>query len=60
MIDGQPPQAVLQYRGKNFDASAVETFLYDWWEASGFFTPGPETPGGHGGEMLWRRTPRGN
>jgi valyl-tRNA synthetase len=41
----KPPQAVLQYRGKNFDASAVETFLYDWWESSGFFTPGPETPG---------------
>jgi valyl-tRNA synthetase len=39
------PQAVLQYRGKNFDASAVETFLYDWWESSGFFTPGPERPG---------------
>jgi valyl-tRNA synthetase len=39
------PEAVLQYRGKNFDASAVETFLYDWWEASGFFTPGPEQPG---------------
>ncbi|HEY8806640.1 MAG TPA: valine--tRNA ligase [Candidatus Limnocylindria bacterium] len=41
----KPPQAVLQYRGKNFDASAVETFLYDWWDASGFFTPGPERPG---------------
>src|SRR5437868_10890049 len=39
------PQSVLQYRGKNFDASAVETFLYDWWESSGFFTPGPERPG---------------
>ncbi|MDP9319662.1 MAG: valine--tRNA ligase [Chloroflexota bacterium] len=39
------PQAVLQYRGKNFDPSAVETFLYDWWESSGFFTPGPERPG---------------
>src|SRR5256885_6331294 len=39
------PQAVLQYRGKNFDASAVETFLYDWWESSGFFVPGPERPG---------------
>src|SRR5258708_38167817 len=39
------PQSVLQYRGKNFDASAVETFLYDWWEASGFFTPPPEQPG---------------
>jgi valyl-tRNA synthetase len=39
------PQAVLQYRGKNFDPSAVETFLYDWWEASGFFTPRPERPG---------------
>ena len=45
MIDGRPPQAVLQYRGKNFDPSAVETFLYDWWEASGFFTPDAETPG---------------
>jgi valyl-tRNA synthetase len=41
----KPPQAVLQYRGKNFDASAVETFLYDWWESSGFFTPGPRRPG---------------
>src|SRR2546421_13060330 len=39
------PQAVLQYRGKNFDPSAVETFLYDWWEASGFFTPPEERPG---------------
>src|SRR5438552_6755276 len=39
------PQAVLQYRGKNFDASAVETFLYDWWESSGFFTPPPAQPG---------------
>src|SRR5258708_36004187 len=39
------PQSVLQYRGKNFDASAVETFLYDWWKASGFFTPPPEQPG---------------
>jgi valyl-tRNA synthetase len=39
------PQAVLQYRGKNFDPSAVETFLYEWWESSGFFTPGPEQPG---------------
>ena len=33
------PQAVTQYRGKNFDARAIETFLYDWWETSGFFTP---------------------
>ena len=41
----EPPQAVLQYRGKNFDASAVETFLYDWWESSGFFTPPPARPG---------------
>jgi valyl-tRNA synthetase len=41
----RPPQSVLQFRGKNFDASAVETFLYDWWESSGFFTPGPEQPG---------------
>ena len=39
------PQAVLRYRGKNFDPSAVETFLYDWWESSGFFTPGPAQPG---------------
>ena len=39
------PQSVLQYRGKNFDPSAVETFLYDWWEASGFFTPPAEQPG---------------
>src|SRR5712692_5685047 len=39
------PQAVLQYRGKNFDASAVETFLYDWWESSGFFTPPAAQPG---------------
>ncbi|MDQ6857441.1 MAG: valine--tRNA ligase [Chloroflexota bacterium] len=45
MTDTKAPQAVLQYRGKNFDASAVETFLYDWWEGSGFFTPGPKTPG---------------
>ncbi|MHB8630787.1 MAG: valine--tRNA ligase, partial [Candidatus Limnocylindria bacterium] len=36
---------MIQYRGKNFDAGAVETFLYDWWEASGFFTPGPARPG---------------
>ena len=36
------PQAVTRYRGKNFDARAIETFLYDWWEASGFFTPPPE------------------
>ena len=39
------PQAVLEYRGKNFDPSAVETFLYDWWDASGFFTPPAERPG---------------
>ena len=39
------PHAVLQYRGKNFDPSAVETFLYDWWESSGFFTPPPPQPG---------------
>ena len=39
------PEAVLRYRGKNFDASAVETFLYDWWDSSGFFTPGPKQPG---------------
>ena len=36
------PQAVLRYRGKNFDARAIETFLYDWWESSGFFTPPQE------------------
>src|SRR5260221_12824608 len=45
MTQTKPPQAVLQYRGKNFDASAVETFLYDWWESSGFFTPPPAQPG---------------
>ncbi|HEY8730465.1 MAG TPA: valine--tRNA ligase [Candidatus Limnocylindria bacterium] len=39
------PEAVLRYRGKNFDPSAVETFLYDWWDASGFFTPGPAQDG---------------
>ena len=39
------PEAVLQYRGKNFDASAVEAFLYEWWESSGFFTPGPKQSG---------------
>ena len=39
------PNAVTAYRGKNFQPSAVETFLYDWWDASGFFTPGPERPG---------------
>ncbi|HEV2250073.1 MAG TPA: valine--tRNA ligase [Candidatus Limnocylindria bacterium] len=39
------PEAVLRYSGKSFDPSAVETFLYDWWESSGFFTPGPATPG---------------
>ena len=39
------PQSVLAYRGKNFDASAVETFLYDWWDASGFFTPPAARPG---------------
>jgi valyl-tRNA synthetase len=44
-IEAKAPQAVLQFRGKNFDASAVETFLYDWWEASGFFSPGAERPG---------------
>ena len=41
----KPPQAVLQYRGKSFDPSAVERFLYDWWESSGFFTPPAEAPG---------------
>ncbi|HEY8656291.1 MAG TPA: class I tRNA ligase family protein, partial [Candidatus Limnocylindria bacterium] len=35
------PNAVTAYRGKNFQPSAVETFLYDWWERSGFFTPPP-------------------
>ncbi|GAC1459022.1 MAG: valine--tRNA ligase [Candidatus Limnocylindrales bacterium] len=35
------PNAVTAYRGKNFEPSAVETFLYDWWERSGFFTPPP-------------------
>ena len=39
------PQAVTQYRGKNFDARAIETFLYDWWESSGFFTPPAPSPG---------------
>jgi len=39
------PEAVLRYHGKNFDPSAVETFLYDWWDASGFFTPGPAQDG---------------
>ncbi|HVR88138.1 MAG TPA: valine--tRNA ligase [Candidatus Limnocylindria bacterium] len=42
----EAPQAVLQYRAKNFQPSAVEMFLYDWWDASGFFTPPAEsTPG---------------
>ena len=45
MAIAKAPQAVLQYRGKNFDPSAVETFLYDWWESSGFFTPPAEQPG---------------
>ena len=39
------PNAVTAYRGKNFEPSAVETFLYDWWERSGFFTPPPLRPG---------------
>ena len=39
------PQAVTRYRGKNFDPRAIETFLYDWWEASGFFMPREEQPG---------------
>jgi len=45
MATEKAPQAVLQYRGKNFDASAVETFLYDWWESSGFFTPPTQKAG---------------
>ena len=39
------PNAVTAYRGKNFEPSAVETFLYDWWERSGFFTPPPAREG---------------
>jgi valyl-tRNA synthetase len=39
------PNAVTAYRGKNFQPSAVETFLYDWWERSGFFTPPPPRAG---------------
>jgi len=39
------PNAVTAYRGKNFEPSAVETFLYDWWERSGFFTPPPPRAG---------------
>ncbi len=39
------PHAVLRYSGKTFQPSAVETFLYDWWEASGFFTPPPDRAG---------------
>ncbi len=39
------PTAVTAYRGKNFEPSAVETFLYDWWERSGFFTPPPRREG---------------
>jgi len=39
------PNAVTAYRGKNFEPSAVETFLYDWWERSGFFTPPPRREG---------------
>ena len=45
MATAKAPQAVTQYRGKNFDPRAIETFLYDWWEASGFFTPPEERPG---------------
>ena len=41
----EAPPAVLRYRGKNFEPSAVESFLYEWWERSGFFTPPPERPG---------------
>ena len=37
-----PPGSVLRYAGKNWDASAVERDLYDWWERSGFFTPPAE------------------
>jgi len=44
-IQSEAPRAVLEYRGKNFDASAVETFLYDWWESSGFFTPPAQKAG---------------
>ncbi|MEP7004170.1 MAG: class I tRNA ligase family protein, partial [Chloroflexota bacterium] len=44
-IKTKAPQAVTQYRGKNFDARAIETFLYDWWETSGFFTPPEQRPG---------------
>ncbi len=43
-IETKAPQAVTQYRGKNFDPRAIETFLYDWWETSGFFTPAEERP----------------
>src|SRR6266542_1804406 len=39
------PHAVLRYSGKTFQPSAVETFLYDWWESSGFFTPPPDRAG---------------
>ena len=43
---GEPaPNAVTAYRGKNFAPAAVETFLYDWWERSGFFTPPPRRDG---------------
>src|SRR5258708_1716417 len=45
MAETKVPQSVLQYRGKNFDASAGERFLYDGWEASGFCTRPPEQPG---------------
>jgi len=37
-----PPASALTYAGKNWDASAVERDLYDWWERSGFFTPPAE------------------
>ena len=44
----EAPQAVMQYRAKNFEPAAVETFLYDWWDASGFFTPPADpAPGEH-------------
>ena len=45
MAGSKAPQAVTQYRGKNFDARAIETFLYDWWETAGFFTPPPQKAG---------------
>ena len=38
----EPPRSALMHAGKNWDASAVERDLYDWWERSGFFTPPAE------------------